>query len=305
MTRLGLVSGFVCVELVVEAKSERVSCLESVAGHEKDLLKLLLSRLSLEDEDANRDVVLEVRPGTGGEEAALFAADVFHMYHKFALLKRWTFDILDIQKTTRGGFKEASAVMSGSGVYLSMRHESGVHRVQRVPMTENSGRIHTSTVTVAVLPSADDDDIKIHDSDLRIDVYRASGNGGQSVNTTDSAVRVIHLPTGTTVCMQDERSQHQNKAKALQVLRARLYDTNKQEKLQQRRSNRAEQIGSGDRSERIRTYNYQQQRVTDHRCNISKHSIDRMLSGQLLDNFHDDLSQKIRMEHLALLTNNH
>jgi peptide chain release factor 1 len=258
-------------------------------------------KLSLvpKDADDERNAILEVRAGTGGDEAALFAAELFRMYHRYADLRGWKFELLDLSETGIGGFKEATASIAGRGVFARLKFESGVHRVQRVPETEASGRIHTSAATVAVLPEAEEVDITIEDKDLRIDVYRSSGPGGQSVNTTDSAVRITHLPTGLVVIQQDEKSQHKNKAKALKVLRARLYEAQRQALAATRAADRKSQVGSGDRSERVRTYNFPQGRVTDHRINLTLYKIDKVLSGEALDEVVDALTQADTAERLA------
>jgi peptide chain release factor 1 len=269
----------------------------------KERLPVLEQRIKLmllpKDEADERNAILEVRAGTGGEEAALFAADLFRMYQRYAGLHGWRFELLDVSETGIGGFKEASAAITGRNVFERLKFESGVHRVQRVPATEGSGRIHTSAATVAVLPEAEEVDIKIDDKDLRIDVFRSSGPGGQSVNTTDSAVRITHLPTGMVVQQQDEKSQHKNKAKAMKVLRARLYDLERQARDAERAASRKSQIGSGDRSERIRTYNFPQGRVSDHRINLTLYKIDRVMSGEALDEIIEALLAEDRAARLA------
>jgi peptide chain release factor 1 len=251
------------------------------------------------DADDQRNAILEVRAGTGGEEAALFAGDLFRMYQRYAALRGWRFEILDVSETGLGGFKEASALISGRDVFARLKFESGVHRVQRVPETEASGRIHTSAATVAVLPEAEEVDVRIDEKDLRIDVFRASGPGGQSVNTTDSAVRITHMPTGLVVIQQDEKSQHKNKAKALKVLRSRLYDMERQARDSARAADRKNQVGSGDRSERIRTYNFPQGRVTDHRVNLTLYKIDKVVSGEALDEIIDAILAEDQAAKLA------
>jgi peptide chain release factor 1 len=251
------------------------------------------------DEADERNAILEVRAGTGGEEAALFATDLLRMYQRYAAQRGWRFEVMDISETGLGGFKEAFASISGRDVFARLKFESGVHRVQRVPETEGSGRIHTSAATVAVLPEAEEVDIHIDEKDLRIDVFRSSGPGGQSVNTTDSAVRITHLPTGIVVSQQDEKSQHKNKAKALKVLRARLYERERQAREAARAASRKSQVGSGDRSERIRTYNFPQGRVTDHRINLTLHKIDKVMSGEALDEFIDALLAEDQAARLA------
>ncbi len=237
------------------------------------------------DEADSKNAIIEIRIGSGGEEAALFAADLFNMYQRYAELKHWRFEILSISSTGIGGYKEASALISGRDVFSKLKFESGVHRVQRVPETESSGRIHTSAATVAVLPEAEDVDIVIEDKDLRIDTYRASGAGGQHVNTTESAVRITHLPTGVVVALQDEKSQHKNKAKAMKILRSRVYEVERNKRDMQRAESRKGQVGSGDRSERIRTYNFPQGRVTDHRINMTLYKIDDVVRNGQLDEF--------------------
>lgn len=261
---------------------------------EKDIKVSLLPK----DEADEKNAILEVRAGTGGEEAALFAAVLFNMYQRYAELKRWKFEILSISDTGIGGYKEASAVISGRNVFARLKFESGVHRVQRVPETENQGRVHTSAATVAVLPEAEEVDIKIEEKDLRIDVYRSSGPGGQSVNTTDSAVRIVHIPTGVTVCQQDEKSQHKNREKAMKILRSRLYEAERERIEKERADSRKGQIGSGDRSERIRTYNFPQGRVSDHRINLTLYKIDDVINGHL-DDFIDALTSEDEAQRLS------
>ena len=243
-----------------------------------------------------------VRAGTGGEEAALFAAELFRLYQRYAELRGWKVELLHMSETGLGGIKEGQMAIRGRDVFARLKFESGVHRVQRVPATEAGGRIHTSAATVAVLPEAEEVDVKIDEKDLRIDVFRASGPGGQSVNTTDSAVRITHLPTGVVVIQQDEKSQHKNKAKALRVLRARLYEAERQANAAERAAQRKSQIGTGDRSERIRTYNFPQGRVTDHRINLTLYKIDRVLDGSALDELIDALVAEDQAQQLAELS---
>ncbi|OMO64111.1 Peptide chain release factor class I/class II [Corchorus capsularis] len=268
-------------------------------GEEKRLQNLLLKLLLPRDDADERDCILEVRAGTGGEEASLFAMDVFKMYEKYSQKKGWKFEVVDITESDLKGYKEASAAISGAGVYGKLKFESGIHRVQRVPVTEKSGRIHTSAVSVAILPQADEVDVQLRNEDLRIDTYRSGGSGGQHANTTNSAVRVTHLPTGITVSIQDERSQHMNKAKALKVLCAKLYEMERSRIQMSRSKLRSEQIGSGDRSERIRTYNFPQGRVTDHRVGITYHAINDVMQGENLDAFVDALLLQQEMDAIA------
>ena len=255
--------------------------------------------LLLKDEADNKSAIIEVRSGTGGEEAALFAADLFAMYHRYADIKGWKFEVLSVSEVGVGGYKDASASIKGDGVFSRLKFESGVHRVQRVPQTESSGRIHTSAATVAVLPEAEEVDIKIEDKDLRIDTYRASGAGGQHVNTTDSAVRITHIPTGVVVAIQDEKSQHKNKSKALKILRSRIYEEERLAREAERATSRKGQIGSGDRSERIRTYNFPQGRISDHRINLTLYKIDEVLREGKLDDFIDALISNDEAKKLA------
>ncbi|XP_012490240.2 peptide chain release factor 1, mitochondrial [Gossypium raimondii] len=266
---------------------------------EKRLQNLLLKSLLPRDDADERDCILEVRAGTGGEEASLFAMDVFKMYERYSQKKGWKFEVVDIAESDLKGYKEASAAISGAGVYGKLKFESGIHRVQRVPVTEKSGRIHTSAVSIAVLPQADEVDVRLRNEDLRIDTYRSGGSGGQHANTTNSAVRVTHFPTGITVTIQDERSQHMNKAKALKVLCAKLYEMERSRIQTSRSKLRSEQIGSGDRSERIRTYNFPQGRVTDHRVGITYHAIDDVMQGENLDVFVDALLLQQEMDAIA------
>jgi peptide chain release factor 1 len=264
-------------ELAELAKSE----LPELEAREVALAAELRALLRPKDPNDGKDAILEIRAGAGGEEAALFAAELFRMYGRYAEARGWKLESLSESTTGSGGLKEAIAGVSGREVYGRLKFERGVHRVQRVPATESAGRIHTSTVTVAIMPEAEEVDIQINPADLRIDVFRASGPGGQSVNTTDSAVRVTHVPTGVVVSCQDEKSQHKNKAKALKVLRARLLDAERERKNAERASERRAQVGTGDRSEKIRTYNFPQNRVTDHRAGLTLHQLDRVMEGDL------------------------
>ncbi len=266
-------------------EQEKFDLSKKIPDLEQQIKIALLPRDAADEKNA----ILEVRAGTGGEEAALFAYKLFAMYQKYAERKKWKFEILSISDTGLGGYKDASATITGRNVFARLKFESGVHRVQRVPETESQGRVHTSAATVAVLPEAEEIDIKIEEKDLRIDVFRSSGPGGQSVNTTDSAVRITHLPTGVTVSMQDEKSQIKNREKAMKVLRSRLYEAERDRADKERAASRKEQVGSGDRSERIRTYNFPQSRVTDHRINLTSYRIDEIMLGGL-DEFIDALT---------------
>ncbi|KAK9076527.1 hypothetical protein SSX86_004861 [Deinandra increscens subsp. villosa] len=273
--------------------------LEQALKEEQNLHNLLLKSLLPKDDADVRDCILEVRAGTGGEEASLFAMDIFKMYERYSQKKGWRFEVVDITDSNMKGFKEASAAISGADVYGKLKFESGVHRVQRVPITEKSGRVHTSAVSVAILPQADEVDVQLRNEDLRIDTYRSGGSGGQHANTTNSAVRITHIPSGLTVAIQDERSQHMNKAKALKVLCARLYEMERCRVQNSRSKLRSEQIGSGDRSERIRTYNFPQGRVTDHRIGFTHHSISDVMQGESLDYFIDALLLQQEMDAIA------
>lgn len=266
-------------DLVELAKAE----LEELAVQQVELEKAIRIRLLPKDPNDEKNIFLEIRAGTGGDEAALFVADLFRMYNRYAEMQGWKVEVMSSNPIGIGGFKEIIALVSGQQVYSRLKYESGVHRVQRVPDTETQGRIHTSAVTVAIIPEAEEVDLHIEPNELKFDVYRSSGPGGQSVNTTDSAVRVTHLPTGLVVTCQDEKSQHKNKAKALQVLRARLLDRMEQERHDRISEERKSQVGTGDRSERIRTYNFPQGRVTDHRINLTIYRLDQVIAGMLDD----------------------
>ena len=266
-----------------------------------DLIRDIQILLLPKDEADEKNAILEVRAGTGGDEAALFAADLFRMYQRFAERHGWSSELISLSDTGIGGVKEAVMEISGRNVFRHLKFESGVHRVQRVPETESQGRVHTSAATVAVLPEAEEIDIQINDKDLRIDIFRASGPGGQSVNTTDSAVRITHLPTGIVVSQQDEKSQHKNKAKAMRVLRARIYEAERAARDAERAAQRRGQVGSGDRSERIRTYNFPQGRVSDHRINLTLYKLDKVLSGEALDEIIEALISDDQAARLAAI----
>ncbi len=279
------------------AEAEKKALEERIPELEKRIKLALLPK----DEADRKNAILEVRGGTGGEEAALFAADLYRMYQRYAERHGWTFEVLSVNETGIGGFKEAIAAISGRNVFARLKFESGAHRVQRVPETESSGRIHTSAATVAVLPEAEDVDVHIEEKDLRIDVYRSSGPGGQSVNTTDSAVRITHVPSGIVVTCQDEKSQHKNKAKAMKVLRARIYESERRAADAERAAERKSQVGSGDRSERIRTYNFPQGRVTDHRIHFTLYKIEEIMAGERLDEVIDALTAEDQASRLSEL----
>ena len=275
-------------EMIEMAKRDLNEMESKKIKYENELKIFLLPK----DEDDDKNAIIEIRAGTGGLEASLFCADLFKMYEKVCSKKKWQLELINISKSEAGGLKEVIFSVSGNDIYSYLKYESGVHRVQRIPKTETQGRVHTSAATVAVLPEAEDVDIQIKESDLRIDVFRAGGPGGQSVNTTDSAVRITHIPSGVVVSQQDEKSQHKNKAKALKILRSRVYEAEKRKKDLERSSNRRSQIGTGDRSERIRTYNFPQGRVTDHRINLTLHKLDEFLSGEI----HEEMNQELRLK---------
>ncbi len=279
------------------AKLELNELNENKIINEKKLKLFLLPK----DEADSKNAILEIRAGTGGLEASLFVADLFKMYEKVSNKKNWSIEIMSISKSDAGGLKEVIATIKGENIYSSLKFESGVHRVQRIPDTETQGRVHTSAATVAVLPEAEDVDLKIEEKDLRIDVFRSSGPGGQSVNTTDSAVRITHIPSGIVVSQQDEKSQIRNKEKGLKILRSRLYDLERQKLDEARSKDRKSKIGTGDRSERIRTYNYPQGRVTDHRINLTLHKLDEFLEGEIFEEMIENLSLSAQEEELKKL----
>ncbi len=275
-------------EMIQLAENELIQLIKKKEDYEKKLKIYLLPK----DEADAKNAILEIRAGTGGLEATLFVADLYKMYEKVCLKKGWSLEIINISKSEAGGFKEVIVLVKGNNIYSYLKFESGVHRVQRVPKTETQGRVHTSAATVAVLPEAEEVDIKINEKDLRIDVFRSSGPGGQSVNTTDSAVRITHLPSGVVVSQQDEKSQHKNRAKAMKILRSRVYNSEREKKDRERSMERKSQIGSGDRSERIRTYNFPQGRITDHRINLTLHKLEEFLSGDAFE----EVSQNLRIQ---------
>jgi peptide chain release factor 1 len=284
-------------ELVNMAQNELTNLKIQYEKNEKKLKLFLLPK----DEADKKNAIIEIRAGTGGLEASLFAADLFKMYEKISHKKKWFLELISISKSEAGGLKEVIASIKGTNIYSTLKYESGVHRVQRVPDTETQGRVHTSAATVAVLPEAEEVDLKINETDLRIDVFRAGGPGGQSVNTTDSAVRITHIPSGLSVSQQDEKSQHKNKAKGMKILRARLYELERSRIDQERSEDRKSKIGTGDRSERIRTYNFPQGRVTDHRINLTLHKLEEFLEGEAFDEIIESLSLKAQEESLNKL----
>ncbi len=267
-------------------------------NNEKKLKLFLLPK----DEADKKNAIIEIRAGTGGLEASLFASDLFKMYEKVSHKKKWSVELISISRSEAGGLKEVIALIKGNNIYSTLKYESGVHRVQRVPDTETQGRVHTSAATVAVLPEAEEVDLKINESDLRVDVFRAGGPGGQSVNTTDSAVRITHIPTGLSVSQQDEKSQHKNKSKGMKILRARLYELERNRIDQERSKDRKSKIGTGDRSERIRTYNFPQGRVTDHRINLTLHKLEEFLQGEVFDEMIESLTLQAQEDSLSSLT---
>ena len=273
------------------AKLELIDLQQKKVDSEEKIKWLLIPK----DPNDNKNVIMEIRAGTGGDEACIFVEDIFRMFTMYFKENSWTFDVLNSNEGGTKGFREISMSISGNEVYGKLKFESGVHRVQRVPTTETSGRIHTSAATVAVLPEAEDLEILIEEKDLRVDVFRSSGPGGQSVNTTDSAVRITHIPSGIVVSQQDEKSQHKNRAKAMKILQSRLYESERQKQQDERSSTRKDQVGTGDRSERIRTYNFPQGRVTDHRINLTLHKLEKILSGEALDELIDALVVEDRL----------
>mgnify|MGYP001273430116 CR=1 FL=1 len=285
-------------EMIKMATGELKELKKNQEINEKKLKLFLLPK----DEADTKNAILEIRAGTGGLEASLFAADLFKMYEKVSYKKKWQLELISISKSDAGGLKEVIALVKGRNIYSTLKYESGVHRVQRVPDTETQGRVHTSAATVAVLPEAEEVDVKIEEKDLRIDVFRSSGPGGQSVNTTDSAVRITHVPTGIVVSQQDEKSQIRNKEKGLKILRSRIYEMERNKKEEERSKDRKSKIGTGDRSERIRTYNFPQGRVTDHRINLTLHKLEEFMQGEIFDEMIESLNLQAQQEKLQNLT---
>jgi peptide chain release factor 1 len=297
--RADLVALLQDAEIEAEMRAMATEELAATAADSDEMAKAIRIALLPKDAADEGNAILEVRAGTGGDEAALFAGDLFRMYAKYAESKRWTVEVLSMSEGTAGGYKEIVAEISGRGVFARLKFESGAHRVQRVPVTETQGRIHTSAATVAVLPVAEEADFVINDADLKIDTMRSSGAGGQHVNKTESAIRITHIPTGVVVAMQEERSQHRNRAKAMALLRSRILDARNQKLESERAQERRSQVGSGDRSQRIRTYNFPQGRVTDHRVNLTLYSLDRIMEGEGLDEIVDALTAERQAELLA------
>jgi len=285
-----------------EIKELALTELEELKKNKEINEKKIKLYLLPKDEADTKNAIIEIRAGTGGLEASLFASDLFKMYEKVSHKKKWLIEVISISKSDAGGLKEVIATIKGKNIYSSLKYESGVHRVQRVPDTETQGRVHTSAATVAVLPEAEEVDVKIEDKDLRIDVFRSSGPGGQSVNTTDSAVRITHIPTGIVVSQQDEKSQIRNKEKGLKILRSRIYELERQKRDEERSKDRKSKIGTGDRSERIRTYNFPQGRVTDHRINLTLHKLEEFMEGEIFDEMIESLSIQAQQDELKNLS---
>ena len=286
----------------LEMKEFAISELDNLKNNYQINEKKIKIYLLPKDQADSKNAIIEIRAGTGGLEASLFASDLYKMYDKVCQKKNWNIEIISISKSDAGGLKEVIALIKGKNIYSSLKYESGVHRVQRVPDTETQGRVHTSAATVAVLPEAEDLDIKLDEKDLRIDVFRSSGPGGQSVNTTDSAVRITHIPTGIVVSQQDEKSQIRNKEKGLKILKSRIYDFERQKIDQERSQDRKSKIGSGDRSERIRTYNFPQGRVTDHRINLTLHKLEEFMEGEIFDEMLENLNLKAQQDELSKIS---
>ena len=282
-----------------ELKDSAAEEIEKLSKDSENIIEEIKIMLLPKDKLDEKNSIIEIRAGTGGAEAALFAADLFNMYIRYAELKKWKYEIISILDIGIGGYKSATVLVKGENVFSRLKFESGVHRVQRIPSTESSGRVHTSAVAVAVLPEAEEVEVKLDDKDLKIDTCRASGAGGQHLNTTDSAVRILHIPTGIVVTQQDERSQHKNKAKALKILRAKVYELMEKKQQEEESQNRKQQIGSGDRSERIRTYNFPQGRITDHRINLTLYQIQEIVTEGKLDKFIDNLIAADRLSKIS------